>query len=142
MQKIGTRWDSNPCLSQSNSAIINKVKQGIHLLKEKLIDAAGSNKGKCLLLNLHQVETAENGKLLKKLDRDLLQLNASFTANSRKSITLNNDKNFVLIMLQLRGKIAVLWDGPTQIEFDILNVYSYTEILSTSTINIDKSHQI
>ena len=38
-------------------------------------------------------------------------------------------------MLQLRGKIAVLQDGLTQIQFDIQNVYSYIETLSTSTIN-------
>ena len=39
-------------------------------------------------------------------------------------------------MLQLRGKITVLWDGLTQIQFDIQNVYSYIEVLLTNTINI------
>ena len=38
-------------------------------------------------------------------------------------------------MLQLRGKIAVLKDGLTQIQFDIQNIYLYIETLSTSTIN-------
>ena len=45
-------------------------------------------------------------------------------------------KTFILtIMLQFRGKIAVLQDKLTQIQFSIQNVKSYIETLSTSTIN-------
>ena len=53
---------------------------------------------------------AENKKLFRTLDRDLLQLNVSFTVISRETIMLAYDKNFILNMLQLRGKIAVLKD--------------------------------
>ena len=53
---------------------------------------------------------------------------------SRETILLTYDKNFILTILQLRGKSVVLGDGMTQIEFDIQNLSSCIEILSTSTI--------
>ena len=54
-------------------------------------------------------------RLHTKLDRELLQLNTSFTALSRVTIMLIYDKNFILTMLHLRGKIEVLQDVLTQI---------------------------
>ena len=39
-------------------------------------------------LNLTRVESAENQKLLRKLDLELLQLHASFTALSMETIML------------------------------------------------------
>ena len=45
------------------------------------------------------------------------------------------DKNFILMMLQLRGKISLLHNRLTQIQFNIQNVYSCIENLFTSTIN-------
>ena len=44
------------------------------------------------LLNLTRVETGENRELLKRLDRELLHLNASFTVLSRETIMLIYDK--------------------------------------------------
>ena len=60
------------------------------------------------LLNLTSVENDENRKFLKKLDRKLLQLNASFITLSRETIMLTYDKDFILTMLQLRVKVVVL----------------------------------
>ena len=44
------------------------------------------------LLNRPRVENAGKGKLLKKLDREILQPNASFTTLSRELIMLTYDK--------------------------------------------------
>ena len=59
---------------------------------------------------MNMVETVENRKLLKKLDRELPQLSTNFTTLSTETIILTYDKNFILTMLQLRGKISVLHD--------------------------------
>ena len=48
---------------------------------------------------------------------------------------LTYNKNFILTMLQLIGKMEVLQDGLTQIQFDIRSVSSYIETSSTSIIN-------
>ena len=60
------------------------------------------------LFNLNGIEAAKNRKMLRKLDREILQLNASFTICFRETIVLIHDKNFILTMLQPIGKIAVL----------------------------------
>ena len=60
------------------------------------------------LFNLTRKETAKNRKLLKKLYGKLLQLNTSSPVLSRETIVLTYDTNFILIMLQLRERIAVL----------------------------------
>ena len=41
-----------------------------------------------------RVESAENRQLLKNLDQELLQLNASFTTFSRESVMLICNKNY------------------------------------------------
>ena len=61
-----------------------------------------------MLLNLTRVETAENRKLFKRLECELLQLNASFTTLSMETVMLISNKNFILTMLQLRDKISIL----------------------------------
>ena len=58
-------------------------------------------------------------KITHKLGSELLQINASFTALSRETRMLTGGKNFILRMLQLIGKVSVLQDGLTQIQFDI-----------------------
>ena len=79
------------------------------------------------LLNLSRIETAKTGKLCRKLDRELLQLNTSFTVISRETVMLTY-KKIILNMLQHRQKIAVLRDGLTQIQLDIKHVSSYIEL--------------
>ena len=69
-------------------------------------------------LNITRVETVENRKLLKRLYREIFQLNACFTVLSTETIMLTYHKNFILIILQLRGKIAALQDGLTPVQFN------------------------
>ena len=68
------------------------------------------------LINVIQVETVENHKLLRKLNINLLQLNASFISLSRKNILLTYDR-----------KILVLKDVLTQIQFDLKYLCIYGE---------------
>ena len=45
------------------------------------------------LLNVARIETAKSRELLTKVDRELLQVHASFTVLSRETIFLTYDKN-------------------------------------------------
>ena len=98
------------------------------MLKEKLLTQQEQIREQYELLNLSRVGTAKNRKLLKKLGRQLLQLNASFTVLSRETIMLNYDKNFMLTMLQLMRKISVLQYELTQVQFYLQNVYSIQKL--------------
>ena len=60
------------------------------------------------LWNLTRIETAKYRKLLRKLDKELLQLNASFALISRETNMLIYGKNFTLAKFKLRGKLVVL----------------------------------
>ena len=80
----------------------------IYVLKENQLMQQEQIKEQYELINLTRVETAKNEKLFRKLDYDLLQLNATFTALSRDMIMLIYDKNFIFNMLQLRGQISML----------------------------------
>ena len=63
---------------------------------------------------------------------------SSFTPLSRENNYVKTyDKNFMWTILHVRGKIAVLWDGLTQIHFGIhIQMFIHTlKTLSTSTIN-------
>ena len=53
-------------------------KQNIDILKENQVMQWEQIKKQYQLLNHSRVETVENEKLLRKLERDLLQLNANF----------------------------------------------------------------
>ena len=54
-----------------DSAILNKNKQNIHLLKEDQLMQQEQIGEQYELFNLTKVETANNRKLLKKLDREI-----------------------------------------------------------------------
>ena len=71
------------------------MKQNIHILKEKQIMKEEQIKEQYELLNLTRVEAAKNWKLPRKLDWELLQLNASFSAPSRETIILIYDKKII-----------------------------------------------
>ena len=44
------------------------------------------------------------------VDRELLQLNTTFTVLSRETVKITYDKNYILTMLHLRSKISfVRW---------------------------------
>ena len=92
----------------NDSATLNNIKQNIHLLKENQLMQPEQTREQYESMNLTRVETTKDRKLLKKLDRKSLQLNASFTVLSRETIMVTYDKNFILTMLQLRSKNAVL----------------------------------
>ena len=51
-------------------------------------------------------------------------------------IMLTYDKNFVLTVLQFSSKISKLWDGLTQIQFDIQNVFGDIKTFLISKINL------
>ena len=67
---------------------MTKMKQNIYVLKENHLIQQDQIKEQYELLNLTRVEPAEKRKLLKKLDRELLQVNSSFTTLSRQMIIL------------------------------------------------------
>ena len=60
-----------------------------------------------------------------------MQLNASITVLSRETLMLTYDKNFILMILDLRGKVSILHDSLTQVQFDIQHIYAHIETLST-----------
>ena len=76
----------------NDSATKRKGKQNIHLLKENELLQQQQIKEQYELLNLTRVETAGNRKLLRKSDRELLQLNTSFTTLYRETIILISNK--------------------------------------------------
>ena len=56
---------------------------------------------------------------------------------------LTYDKNFILTMLQLRSKVLVLWDGLTQIQFDIQSVFHTLKLyLLAPSTQINKSPKL
>ena len=87
---------------------LNKIKQNIHFLQDNHLIQQEQITEQYDLLYLTRKETTENRKLLIKLGRDLLQLDASFTVTSREIIMLVYDKNFIFNYVNTLRKIAVL----------------------------------
>ena len=84
-----------------DSATLNKIKQNIQLLQENQLVQPEQIRKQYELLNSTRIETAKNRKLFRKLGREILQLNASFTVVSRWTIMMSYDKHSILTMLQL-----------------------------------------
>ena len=91
----------------NDSTTLNNVKQNIYLERNQFIQWEQIRE-QYEMLNLTTVEIAENKKLIKKLDRKVLQLNTGFMPLLGKKNMITHDKNFFLTMLQLRGKVPTL----------------------------------
>ena len=82
-------------------------------------------------VNLTYTETDTNQLLLKSLQKDILQINSTVHYLSEELQTLFHDRNFFVIMFQLRSHLATLCNGINSVKIDILSILIQVLVISS-----------
>ena len=81
-------------------------------------------------VNLSYVETDTNQLLLKSLQKDILEINSTVHPISKELKALFYDRNFFIIMFQLRSHLTTPHNGLNSFRIDILSILNHVLISS------------
>ena len=81
-------------------------------------------------INLTYTETDTNRLLPKSLQKDILQIKSTVHHLSKELKSLFEDRNFFVIMFQLRSHLATLNNGINSVKIDILSILDNVSIIS------------
>ena len=86
-------------------------------------------------INLTYMEGDTNRLLLRSLQKDIIQINSTVHCLSKEFRVLFYNRNFFIIMLQLKSHLATLCNGIHSIRIDILSILN-----QVSVIKLSKAH--
>ena len=76
-----------------------------------------------------------NRRVLRQLDVKLISLNHSVYSLQAQIGTLQNDRNFILSMLQIQGQLFTLLVGIIQLNENLEELYKYMTTLSSNILS-------
>ena len=74
--------------------------------------------------------TDSNQLLLKSLQKDILQMNNTVHYLSKELKALFHNRNFFVIIFQLRSHLAALHNGINSVQIDILSILNQVLVIS------------
>ena len=80
------------------------------------------------------METDTNRLLLRSLQKDIIQINITVPCLSKELKALVHDRNFFIIMFQLRNHLATLFNEIHSIKIDILSITNQVMIISSQNL--------
>ena len=101
---------------------IKAIKNNMAILKENQDILSNQIQKTFNFKNLTYVETDTNRLLLKSLQKDILQINSTFYCLSKELKSLFHDRNFFIIMFQLRSHLATLYSGINSVKIKMLSI--------------------
>ena len=86
------------------------------------------------LVNLTYAETDTNRFILRSLQKDVLQINGTVHHLSKELKAPFHNRNFFIIMFQLRSHLATLHNGINSIKIDILSILNQILVISSQKL--------
>ena len=85
-------------------------------------------------MNLTYAETDTKRLLLRTLQKDILQISSTVHFLSKELKALFHDRNFFIIMFQLRSHLATLCNGINSMKIDILSILNQVLVFSSQKL--------
>ena len=82
-------------------------------------------------INLTYMETDTNRLFFQSLQKDIIQINSTVHHLSKELKALVHDRNYFIIMFQLRSHLAALHNGIHSVKIDILSIINKVSVLSS-----------
>ena len=82
-------------------------------------------------VNLTYAEIDTNQLLIRSLQKDILHINSTVNCLSKELKALFHDRNFFIIMFQLRSNLATLCNGINSVRSDILSILNQVSVISS-----------
>ena len=87
-------------------------------------------------VNLTYMETDTTRLLLKSLLKDIMQVNSTVHHLSKELESLFHDRNFFVIMFQLRSHLVTLCNGINSIKIGILSILDQFSLISSQKLKL------
>ena len=125
----------NFLLQNSNSTKeIAAIKNNMAILKDNQDILSSQIQTTFNFINLTYAETDTNRLLLKSLQKDILQINSTVQHLSKEIKSLFHNRNFLVIMFQLRSNLATIHNGINWVKIDILSILDQVSIISSQKL--------
>ena len=121
----------------SNSETINQIKSNLDILEQNQQILGDELMRQLEMIDNSNIQISQNRAVLKMLSRDLMQLNNSMNSVSEGIKALEFSKNFILAMLQLRNRLAIMRDGMENLKEDLSKIYEYMTSLATHKVTLN-----
>ena len=86
------------------------------------------------LIDKSNIQISQNRAVINALSRELIQLNNSLNSVSKAVKELEFSKNFILAMLQVRNRLAMMRDGMDNLKEDLSKISEYMTSLTTHKV--------
>ena len=87
------------------------------------------------MINESNIQISRNWAVLNSLNRDLIQLDHSMKTVTEGLKVLEFSKKFLLAMLQVRNRLATMWDGMDNLRIDLAKINEYMLSLATHKVS-------
>ena len=87
------------------------------------------------MISESNIQISRNCVVLNILNRDLMQLNHSMNTVEESLKALEFSKNFLLAMLQVRNRLAIIHDGMDNLKIDLMEIHQYMTGLPTHKVS-------
>ena len=118
-----------------NSETIKQIKNNLDILEQNQQQQIGDELMRQLeLIDKSNIQISQNRAVINALSRELIQLNNSLNSVSEAVKELEFGKNFILAMLQVRNRLAMMRDGMDNLKEDLSKISEYMTSLTTHKV--------
>ena len=118
----------------SSAEEINAIKNNMDILKGNQDTLSSQIKQIFNFVNLTYAESNTNRPLLNSLQKEIVQINTTVHCLSRELKALILDRNFFIIMFQLRSHVATLINGLNSPRISILSIINQMLTISSQKL--------
>ena len=111
----------------NRSGEINAIKNNMAILRENQDILSSQIEKKHSIIHLTYAETVTYQLLFKSLQKDMLQITNTFHHLSKKLKALYDNRNFFIIMFQLRRHLANLCNRIKLVRIDIISILNHVD---------------
>ena len=118
----------------SSTEEITAIKNNMEILKGNQDTVSNQIKQMFNFINLTYTESNTNRLLLCSLQKDIIQINSTVHCLSKELKALILERNFFIIMLQLRSHLATLHNRIKSLRINILSKVNQISIISSQKL--------
>ena len=120
-----------PCDDPNSAKEIDTIKNNMAILEQNQNIPSSHIQKTFIFVNITYMQTDTNHLLFKSLQKDILQTNSTVHHLSKEMKALFHDRNFLIIMFQLKSHLATLNNGINSARIDILSIFNQVLVISS-----------
>ena len=117
-----------------NSETIQQIKNNLDILEQNQQNLGDELMQQLEMIDKSNIQIGQNRAVINALSRELIQLNNTLNSVSDAVKELESIKNFILAMLQVRNRLAMMRDGMNDLREDLSKISEYMTSLTSHKV--------